>query len=644
MDNSSTLSYAFPTPSVSKVVKMKNIFCLHVAGIVSALAITASPVWADETRLAAQTGREQLHAVLWMQTAAEYRALAAQTWALARERLHTAEQPGSAALEQADMPAAQLASLPTAVIVDLDETVLDNSYFQARLVRDHKPYSDAAWDAWAAESAAQLVPGAREFLDEAARLGHRIFYVTNRECPKSAPLTGTESGTETGTDPCPPKTATQKNLIALGLPGAADPENLLLRRERPEWESNDKSERRAWLAQRYRIIAMAGDDLRDFVDRPIFEARRAELTKMFGTRWFILPNAMYGSWERSLNEGVCAPGSGSEDCARAILEHKYALLQTEPEPRDIAQRPHWDLARDRLRIATWNVEYLLEPSTYEALSKGCIKDNSRVAGAAREIPCDIVPRGRRGSADFAALRRYALQLDPDVIALEEVDGPGAARQVFPGYEFCFSARPNVQKNGFAIRRGLPFRCENEYLPISTGDLERRGVVLTLFPGTDNEMTLLGLHLRSGCPQGPLDNDKNQRCARLAAQLPALRDWIVAQARLGRRFALLGDFNRRLTLEDAADHDAAGQPQNVWPQINRPAVPGAALTNIVSKAPFKKCIPGDEYDSYIDTVIVGEALVPRIIKGSFQRVTYTRADAEQFKLSDHCPVGIELRLR
>lgn len=610
--------------------------CLAIVSV-CALAATSwsAPAPAPASVLAEVTGREQLHAVLWMQTAAEYRALARQVWQLARERLHTAEQPGTAALEQADMPALQLASLPTAVIVDLDETVLDNSYFQARLVRDHQAYTDAAWDAWVAEANAQLIPGAREFLQEAARLGHRIFYVTNRECQHHPVLT-------TG-EPCLAKAATQKNLVALGLPGADDPENLLLRRERPEWETSDKSVRRAWLAQHYRIIAMAGDDLRDFVDRPLFEARREQLTQMFGTRWFILPNAMYGSWERSLVEGVCPVGRSADDCARLTLELKYARLETAPTAPDIAAVPAWDATRDRIRVATWNIEYLLEPGTYAALAPGCVTDNAKVTGAQRQIPCDIVPRGARVPADFAALRRYAAKLNPDVIALEEVDGPGAARQVFPGYEYCFSSRPNVQKNGFAIRRGLPFQCENEYLPISMDDMERRGVVVTLFPGTTNAMTFLGLHLRSGCPQGPLTDQRNIKCARLAAQLPALRAWIDAQARAGRRFALLGDFNRRFTLERGGG-DAAGRPLNVWPQINHADLAGAALTNIVVRAPFSKCVPGDEYDSYIDTVLVGQALASRIIKGSFQRVSFTRADAEQFRLSDHCPVGIELRLR
>lgn len=584
---------------------------------------------------AQESSREQLNAVLWMQTAAEYRALTRQTFQLATERLHTVTQPGSAALEQFDMPALKLASLPTAVIVDLDETILDNSYFQARLVSDRQEYADPAWDAWVLESAAGLVPGAGEFLAEAARLGHRVFYVSNRECPRDP--------VPSGADPCPAKTATQRNLQALGLPGAADPENLLFRRERPEWSSSDKTLRRAWLAERYRIVAMAGDDIRDFVERPLFEARREQLMPLFGTRWFLLPNAMYGSWERSVVDGACPAGSAAQDCARLNLERKYSRLVTLPVMSGATATAPWSGTRDRVRVATWNVEYLLEPTTYAALASSCVADNSKVTGAQRQIPCDFARRGNRGSADFAALRRYAAALDPDVIALEEVDGAGAASLVFPGYEFCFSTRANVQNNGFAIRRGLPFRCEAEYLPISLDDRERRGVVITLFPGTGNEMTLLGVHLRSGCPEGPLTDDSNPRCARIAAQLPHLKAWIDRQVRARKRFAVLGDFNRRMSKESGGARDTTGRIVNVWAEINDRDQRSAGLVNVIATQPFSKCIPGDEYDSYIDSVIVGHELAPRIIKGSFQRVTFTLADAQQFRLSDHCPVGIELRL-
>lgn len=603
------------------------------ARIAVAVVVTGM-LLAPSLAAAQQTSREQLHAVLWMQTAAEYRVLARQAWQLAAARLHSASEPGSAALEQWDMPAQQLAALPTAVIVDLDETVLDNSWFQARLVREQRDYSDADWDRWMAEEAATLIPGAREFLDEAARLGHRIFYVSNRECPRTpAPAAA---------DPCPAKTWTLHNLRALGLPGTDDPANLLMRRERPEWSASDKTPRRAWLGQRYRIVEMVGDDIRDFVDRPLFDARRDELMPLFGERWFMLPNAMYGSWERALVDGACPAGSSAQDCAKLSVERKYALLQTAP-PFAASDTRAWDGSRDRLRVATWNIEYLLEPATYAALAGSCVKDNSLIPGAVRQIPCDIVPKGDRKAADFAALRRYAQQLDADVIALEETDGPGAAAQVLAGYDYCFTSRPNVQKNGFAIRHGLPFRCDGDYLPISMDDAERRGVVVTLFPGTDNEITLLGVHLRSGCPDGPLTDEHNTRCTRLAAQLPALKAWVDGARAAGRRFAVLGDFNRRFTRERGAARDAAGRIQNLFAELNGDAPRGSQLTSIAATAPFRKCIPGDEYDSYIDNVVVGPALAPSIIKGSFQRVSYTLADAQKYRLSDHCPVGIEFRL-
>ena len=74
------------------------------------------------------------------------------------------------------------------------------------------------------------------------------------------------------------------------------------------------------------------------------------------------------------------------------------------------------------------------------------------------MPCDVAHELARSGEDIAALRRYAQDLDADIVALQEVDGAEAARLVFPDYEFCFSGRVAVQNNGFAIRRGLPFAC------------------------------------------------------------------------------------------------------------------------------------------------------------------------------------------
>ena len=98
---------------------------------------------------AEEVGREQFNATLWMQNAPEYRASAEQVYRLATERIAN-PGPGTAALEQLPTPADQLARLPTAVVLDLDETVLDNTVYQARLIRDQAPYTTKTWGEWEA--------------------------------------------------------------------------------------------------------------------------------------------------------------------------------------------------------------------------------------------------------------------------------------------------------------------------------------------------------------------------------------------------------------------------------------------------------------------------------------------------------------
>ena len=257
------------------------------------------------------------------------------------------------------MPAHQLASLPPAIVLDLDETVLDNSYFQARMLRDRVNYNDRTWDAWVQEASAPAMPGAREYLEAVARRGVRIFYLTNRECPKAVPASG---------DPCPTKTATQRNLVRLGLPGATDAQNLLVRGERPEWRERSKSTRRAWVGERYRIIALVGDDMGDFVDRKLHAARRDELAPMFGTRWFLLPNAMYGSWEREIAEPACPAGTQERGLPSADSGAQVRVAR-DGSAADRADPPRvWDPTARALRLATWNVEYLVEPQAYAALA------------------------------------------------------------------------------------------------------------------------------------------------------------------------------------------------------------------------------------------------------------------------------------
>jgi acid phosphatase len=228
-----------------------------------------------------------LNATAWVQTSVEYRASALQAWRSARLSLPRAmkDKKWTAALEQTG----KFKKLPPAIIVDVDETVLDNSPGQARfLLEGNGRFDSSAWMKWTGEKRAKAVPGAVEFLTEAAAKGVTVFYVTNRG-PQEAD-------------------ATRDNLKALGFPwkdaAAADiGDVLLLGGEKPEWTS-DKSSRRAFLARHYRILLLGGDDLNDFFPARLSPAERsakaAAHEAWWGERWIILPNPMYGSWEDSL--------------------------------------------------------------------------------------------------------------------------------------------------------------------------------------------------------------------------------------------------------------------------------------------------------------------------------------------------------
>jgi 5'-nucleotidase (lipoprotein e(P4) family) len=564
---------------------------------------------------AQEVAREQLNATLWMQTSPEYRAGTEQVYRLATERIAN-PAPGTAALEQVDTPAEQLARLPTAVVLDLDETVLDNTVYQARLIRDRANYTPGTWGQWVAAGQAEAVPGAREFITAARSLGHTVFYVSNRDC-------GTPPATPG--DPCPAKTASMRNLVKLGIDAKPDPDRMLLRGEKPEWAT--KSQRRAFIAASYRIVAMVGDDLGDFIDPRVFAGDRARLDWRFGVNWFVLPNPIYGSWTNAFDSD----------------EKRFAGLRTEPPVLELPGIGPWRGDSKKVRIATWNVEYLMTPQTHFALRANCAENGGMVGGDDRTLPCAITRREPRSAADYESLRRYAAELRGDIVALQEADGPDAAEQVFPGYDFCFSTRGHTQKNGFAIRRGLPFRCEPEYEALSVNNAVRRGVVATFFPDTDNEFRLMSVHLKSGCPAGPL-TAPGRNCDLLTRQVAPLEQWIEGEATAGRRFGVLGDFNRRFSVEKGPAKDADGRQQNVYAEIDDGEPAASKLTNVTAREKFTPCTTDNEYKEYIDTILIGRDLAKSIVKKSFVRVVFNDEDAKARWLSDHCPVGIELGLK
>lgn len=226
-----------------------------------------------------------LYATLWQQTAAEYRAAAWQAYDEAREVLLVAlaDSSWTAAVEQ---EGAEFSGLPAAIILDVDETVLDNSPQQARVILEGGSFDPESWAVWVNEAQAPAVPGARDFLQLADSLEVAVFYVTNRDEPLEA--------------------ATRRNLEAAGMPVDPRVDTVLSRGEREGWTS-DKTSRREVIAERYRIVLLVGDDFNDFVAARLPRADRDRLVERYrdrwGERWIVLPNPTYGSWEGALYPG-----------------------------------------------------------------------------------------------------------------------------------------------------------------------------------------------------------------------------------------------------------------------------------------------------------------------------------------------------
>jgi acid phosphatase len=230
--------------------------------------------------------RHETHrATLWVQTAAEFPALSLQAYlwgvALLPQALDD-RQWTAAPVEQRS----GFQDLPPAVVLDIDETVLDNSPYQARRIEAQGEFTPESWNEWVLEARAKPLPGALEFVRTADSLGVAVFYVSNREAELEE--------------------ATRKNLLEAGFPlGDGTEDRILSRSERPDWGS-DKTTRRAYIASRYRILMVAGDDLNDFVPARISREERSALVERYrdywGERWLILPNPIYGSWESAVTE------------------------------------------------------------------------------------------------------------------------------------------------------------------------------------------------------------------------------------------------------------------------------------------------------------------------------------------------------
>lgn len=221
-----------------------------------------------------------LNATLWMQKSVEYKATALTAYALARIRLDQAlaDKKWTAAPEEQK---GNFAGLPPAIVLDLDETAIDNSAYQAWMATKGTTFSGATWGAYVNSEESLAIPGAVEFCKYAASKGVKVFYVTNRTAAEEP--------------------ATRRNMEKLGFPMGGNVDTVLTSGEQQDWTSA-KSTRRAYIAKDYRILLLLGDNLGDFSDAyrgsPADRMKWYEANqKHFGHDWIMIANPSYGSFE-----------------------------------------------------------------------------------------------------------------------------------------------------------------------------------------------------------------------------------------------------------------------------------------------------------------------------------------------------------
>jgi 5'-nucleotidase (lipoprotein e(P4) family) len=203
-------------------------------------------------------------ASLYQQRAAEYKALCFQAYNLAKLRL-------DAALKHRG-------NKPLAVVTDIDETLLDNSPYDAARAINNQEFDLKAWKHWTAKGIADTVPGAPSFFKYAASKGVAVFYITNRDEDE--------------------RVGTTKNLKLYHLP-YADEAHIILRQT-----VSSKEARRQQVLKKYDIVLLCGDNLPDFDvlydNKPLQDTRNAiteKLKKQFGSKYIVIPNPSYGDFE-----------------------------------------------------------------------------------------------------------------------------------------------------------------------------------------------------------------------------------------------------------------------------------------------------------------------------------------------------------
>ncbi|GGK15483.1 5'-nucleotidase [Yeosuana aromativorans] len=213
-----------------------------------------------------------VQSVLWVQHAAEYKALCYQAFNVAKFQLDKVLSEGNNT------------GKPLAIVTDIDETIFDNSPYEAKLITDNVEYSHDTWVEWEQLQKAKPIPGSLEFLNYAESKGVQVFYISNISKIQ--------------------EDLTMEHLKNLGFPNV-DKQHILFRDK-----TSGKEERRQTVSKDNTIVMLLGDTLSDFSN--VFDNKSTaernsaaqSLKEKFGKEFIVLPGPTYGDWEmKGIYEG-----------------------------------------------------------------------------------------------------------------------------------------------------------------------------------------------------------------------------------------------------------------------------------------------------------------------------------------------------
>lgn len=281
-------------------MKFKKIFLTVTTSTAAALLLAGCGQQANSTQKDENKGSENkvtmtaeqersnqnVMGTLWYQSAAETKALYLQGYNVAKDKL----------TEYLKKPTEK----PYSIVLDLDETVLDNSPYQVQNIKDGTAFTPENWDAWVQKAAAKPVAGAKEFLQFADKNKVEIYYISDRA----------DNQVE----------ATIKNLKEQGIPVQGE-DHLMFKKD----SDKSKEGRREQVRNHTNLVLLFGDNLVDFADfsKTSIEDREKMLEQLqneFGEKFIIFPNTMYGSFESAVYKGEKKDAKGQAEARVAALK------------------------------------------------------------------------------------------------------------------------------------------------------------------------------------------------------------------------------------------------------------------------------------------------------------------------------------